>query len=73
MRSTVKDTLPPKVRRSLTKLEAGIALARKKRKLTTMMMVERTGVAQSTYLKLKNGDPSVCAPADVRASSLERI
>ncbi len=59
MRSTVEDTLPPKVKRSLTKLGADIALARKKRKLTTMMMAERTGVAKSTYLKLENGDPSV--------------
>jgi transcriptional regulator with XRE-family HTH domain len=59
MRSTVEDTLPPKVKRSLTKLGADIALARKKRKLTTMMMAERTGVAKSTYLKLEKGDPSV--------------
>jgi len=59
MRSTVEDTLPPKVKRSLTKLGANIALARKKRKLTTMMMAERTGVAKSTYLKLEKGDPSV--------------
>jgi DNA-binding XRE family transcriptional regulator len=59
MRSTVEDTLPPRVKRSLTKLGADIALARKKRKLTTMMMAERTGVAKSTYLKLEKGDPSV--------------
>ena len=43
MRSTVADTLPPRVRRSLTKLGVDIALARKKRSLTVVMMAERTG------------------------------
>lgn len=59
MRSTVADTLPPRVRRSLTKLGADIALARKKRSLTVVMMAERIGVAKSTYLKLEKGDPTV--------------
>jgi DNA-binding XRE family transcriptional regulator len=59
MRSTVEDTLPPTVKRSLTKLGADMALARKKRKLTTMMITERTGVAKSTYFKLEKGDPLV--------------
>ena len=59
MRSTINDTLPPRVRRSLTKLGADIALARKKRSLTVVMMAERIGVAKSTYLKLEKGDPTV--------------
>ena len=59
MRSTVPDTLPPRVRRALAKLGGDIALARKKRKLTTMMMAERLGVAKSTYLKVEKGDPTV--------------
>lgn len=59
MRSTVADTLPPRVRRALAKLGADIAVARKKRRLTTMMMAERLGVAKSTYLKVEKGDPSV--------------
>jgi len=59
MRSTVTDTLPPRVRRALAKLGADVALARKKRKLTTMMMAERIGVAKSTYLKVEKGDPTV--------------
>lgn len=59
MRTTVIDTLPPKVKRALAKLGADIALARKKRSLTTMMMAERLGVAKSTYLKVEKGDPSV--------------
>lgn len=59
MRSTVADTLPPKVKRALIKLGADIALARRKRSLTTVMMAERLGVAKSTYLKIEKGDPSV--------------
>jgi DNA-binding XRE family transcriptional regulator len=59
MRSTVTDTLPPSVRRALAKLGADIAVARKKRSLTTMMMAERLGVAKSTYLKVEKGDPTV--------------
>jgi DNA-binding XRE family transcriptional regulator len=47
------------VRRALAKLGADVALARKKRGLTTMMMAERLGVAKSTYLKVEKGDPTV--------------
>jgi transcriptional regulator with XRE-family HTH domain len=63
MRSTVIDTLPPKVKRALGKLGADIALARKKRSLTTMMMAERLGIAKSTYLKIEKGDPRVAMGA----------
>lgn len=59
MRSTVSDTLPPKIKRTLAKLGADIAVARKRRSLTTSMMAERIGVAKSTYLKIEKGDPSV--------------
>lgn len=59
MKSTVIDTLPPKVRRALAKLGGDIALARRKRSLTALMMAERLGVAKSTYLKVEKGDPSV--------------
>ncbi len=63
MRSTVADTLPPKVKRALGKLGTDIALARRKRQLTTVMMAERLGVAKSTYLKVEKGDPSVAMGA----------
>jgi transcriptional regulator with XRE-family HTH domain len=59
MRSTVFDTLPPKLRRSLAKLGQDIAVARKKRNLTMAMMAERLGVAKSTYLRVERGDPTV--------------
>lgn len=59
MKSAITDTLPPMVRRSLVKLGADIATARKKRNLTAVMMAERLGVAKSTYLRVEKGDPTV--------------
>ena len=63
MRSSVVDTLPPKVKRALSKLGTDIAVARKKRGLTTAMMAERLGVAKSTYLKIERGEPTVAMGA----------
>jgi transcriptional regulator with XRE-family HTH domain len=51
--------MPPAVRQSLAKLGTDISIARRKRRLTVAMMLERIGVAKSTYLKLERGDPSV--------------
>jgi DNA-binding XRE family transcriptional regulator len=59
MRSSVQDVLPPKVRRSLTKFGADLAMARRKRHLTAAMMSERLGVAKSTYVRVEKGDPTV--------------
>jgi DNA-binding XRE family transcriptional regulator len=59
MRSSVQDVLPLKVRRSLTKFGADLAMARRKRHLTTAMMSERLGVAKSTYVRVEKGDPTV--------------
>ena|SRR5438477_7964708 len=59
MRSAVHDILPPKVRRSLHKFGADIALARRKRHLTTHMVAERLGVSKSTYGRVEKGDPTV--------------
>ena len=59
MRSTTPDTLPAKVKRALTKLGKDVALARRKRGITTQMMADRVGVAKSTYLKIERGDPTV--------------
>ncbi len=59
MRSAVKGILPPRVRRSLVKFGADIAVARKKRSLTAAMMAERLGVAKSTYARVEQGAPTV--------------
>ena len=59
MRSAVVDILPAQVRRGLTKLGGDIAIARRKRRLTTAMMAERAGIAETTYLRAEKGDPKV--------------
>lgn len=59
MRSPVLDVMPVHVRRSLVRLGANLAIARRKRRLTVAMMAERVGVAKSTYQKVEKGDPSV--------------
>lgn len=59
MRSAVLDVMPAKVKRSLSKLGADIALARRKRRLTVAMMAERIAVGKNTYLRVEKGDPTV--------------
>jgi DNA-binding XRE family transcriptional regulator len=59
MRSSNSDVLPVSVRRVLKKLGHDLAIARRKRRLTAMMMAERLAVARTTYLKIEQGDPSV--------------
>ena len=59
MRSTSHDFLPARVRRSLAKVGADLAIARRKRSLTVEMVAERVGVARTTYLKVEKGDPTV--------------
>ncbi len=59
MRSSVTESLPPPVRRSLSKLGKDLRDARRKRNLTVAMMVERVGVSKATYLKIEKGEPSV--------------
>ncbi|MHB8564703.1 MAG: helix-turn-helix domain-containing protein [Acidiferrobacteraceae bacterium] len=59
MRSTVLDVLPPTVKRSLTKLGADLATARRKRGLTAAAVAERMGVGKNTYLRVEKGDPTV--------------
>jgi DNA-binding XRE family transcriptional regulator len=59
MRSAFGDITPPRVRRSLAKLGADLAVARRKRNLTVEMMAERVGVARATYRKVEKGDPTV--------------
>jgi DNA-binding XRE family transcriptional regulator len=63
MRSSVLDVLPTKVRRSLAKFGGDIAIARRKRNLSVMMMSERLGVAKSTYFRVEKGDPTVSVGA----------
>jgi DNA-binding XRE family transcriptional regulator len=59
MKSDVRAILPPRIVRSLQKLGADIATARRKRAFTVAMMAERTGVSRTTWLKVEKGEPSV--------------
>jgi transcriptional regulator with XRE-family HTH domain len=63
MKSAVHDLLPPAVRRSLGKLGADIARARRQRRLTVAMMAERMGVGLNTYARIEHGDGSVAMGA----------
>jgi transcriptional regulator with XRE-family HTH domain len=59
VRSSVHAILPPRVRTSLRQLGVDLSVARRRRSLTVAMMLQRTGVAKSTYLRAERGDPTV--------------
>jgi transcriptional regulator with XRE-family HTH domain len=59
MRSNVSDVLPPAVKRALAKFGGDLAIARRKRGLTVLVVAERMGVAKNTYLRAEKGDPKV--------------
>ena len=59
MRSPLFERLPSPVLRSIKKLGRDIAVARRKRRLTTAMMAERMSVSRPTYLNVERGDPTV--------------
>ena len=59
MRSQAPRTLPRAARRALTKLGKDIALARKKRRISTVSMSERAFISRSTLHKVEMGDPTV--------------
>jgi transcriptional regulator with XRE-family HTH domain len=59
MKSICNDIMPPRVRRGLSKLGTDLAVARRKRRFTIEMVVERVGVSKATYLRVEKGDPTV--------------
>ena len=59
MKSLATSTMPRAARRALAKLGADIAIARKKRRISTVSMAERAFVSRSTYAKIEKGDPTV--------------
>jgi len=63
MRSSLHDLLPPPTRRALAKLGKDLVTARRKRRFTVAMMVERMGVATNTYRRVEKGDPTVAMGA----------
>lgn len=59
MKSAANHTLPRVARESLAKLGEDIAVARKKRRISTVSMAERAFISRGTLYKLERGDPSV--------------
>lgn len=65
MKSQATSTLPRAARHALAKLGMDIAVARKKRRISTVSMAERAFVSRSTYAKIEKGDPTVSIGAYV--------
>ncbi len=63
MRAGFKDVMPLAVRRGLKKLGTDLSIARRKRRLTVNMMLERTGLSKATYERVEAGEPTVAIGA----------
>lgn len=59
MKSRATSTLPRAARRALVKLGEDIAVARKKRRISTVSMAERAFISRGTLYKVERGNPSV--------------
>jgi len=59
MKTQAISTLPRAARQALVKLGGDIAVARKKRRISTVSMAERAFISRGTLYKLEKGDPSV--------------
>lgn len=59
MKSQATSTLPRAARQALIKLGGDIAVARKKRGISTVSMAERAFISRGTLYKVEKGDPSV--------------
>lgn len=59
MKSNATDTLPRVARNALGKLGEDIAVARKKRRISTVLMAERAFISRNTLYKVERGNPTV--------------
>ena len=59
MRTLAHNSLPRSARAALAKLGEDIAIARKKRRISTVSMAERAFISRGTLYKVEKGDPSV--------------
>jgi transcriptional regulator with XRE-family HTH domain len=59
MKTSANDTLPKAARQALAKLGEDIAIARKKRRISTVSMSERAFISRGTLYKVEKGDPTV--------------
>lgn len=53
------DQIPLPVKRALRRLGGDIRDARRRRRIPTQVMAERTGVSRTTLQKVEKGDPGV--------------
>lgn len=63
MRSAVAAIMPLDLQRRLRQWGADLAIARRKRGLTTAMVAERAGISRATYQRVERGDPTVAMGA----------
>lgn len=59
MRSQSSKPLPLPVKRTLKKLGADLADARKRRRISTSTMAQRAMISRTTLVKVERGDPGV--------------
>lgn len=59
MKSLATSTLPRAARQAIVKLGGDIAVARKKRRISTVSMAERAFISRGTLYKVERGDPTV--------------
>ena len=59
MKSHATKALPRAARQALAKLGADIAVARKKRRISTISMAERAFISRGTLYKVERGEPTV--------------
>jgi transcriptional regulator with XRE-family HTH domain len=59
MKTLATHALPRAAKQALAKLGADIAVARKKRRISTVSMAERAFISRGTLYKVERGDPSV--------------
>jgi transcriptional regulator with XRE-family HTH domain len=59
MKTPAHKSLPRSARSAISKLGEDIAVARKKRRISTVSMAERAFISRGTLYKVEKGDPSV--------------
>ena len=63
MRNVKKQVILPKYSKLLHEMGENIKLARKRRKLTTLQVSERSGISRTTLYQIEKGEPSVAIGA----------
>lgn len=63
MRSNVNEIMSAPLRRTLRTLGHNIQVARRRRRLSVAMMLERTGMSKATLQRVEAGEPTVAIGA----------